>query len=113
MFNPQFDWQPLRFTNSLPADGSVILLDCTHLPLLVVLSYVVASGAALDLAERITHAKTPFARFQWQALGGFCLGGGIWSMHFVAMLAFQAPVELRYEPWLTAFSLVIVVLMAP
>lgn len=37
--------------------------------------------------------------------GGIVMGGSIWSMHFIAMLALQLPVSISYEPWRTALSL--------
>src|SRR6185436_3011700 len=42
----------------------------------------------------------------WLAGGAFAMGAGIWSMHFVAMLAFQLPIPVRYEPWTTMASMV-------
>ena len=37
--------------------------------------------------------------------GGIVMGGSIWSMHFIAMLALNLPVSISYEPWRTALSL--------
>jgi NO-binding membrane sensor protein with MHYT domain len=37
--------------------------------------------------------------------GGIVMGGSIWSMHFIAMLALHLPVTISYEPWQTALSL--------
>lgn len=37
--------------------------------------------------------------------GGIVMGGSIWSMHFIAMLALHLPVSIDYEPWRTALSL--------
>src|SRR5688572_23135602 len=34
------------------------------------------------------------------------MGAGIWSMHFVAMLAYQLPIRVRYEAWTTLASMV-------
>jgi PAS domain S-box-containing protein len=39
------------------------------------------------------------------------MGGGIWSMHFVAMLAFRLPLPMTYDLGLTALSLAIPVLV--
>jgi NO-binding membrane sensor protein with MHYT domain len=49
------------------------------------------------------------ARTKWRyaTLAGFSLGGvGIWSMHFLGMLAFQLPVWVGYRPFETIVSLV-------
>jgi two-component system, sensor histidine kinase and response regulator len=77
---------------------------------LVVLSYVVASFAAytaIDLAGRVSEYRTePKRAAAWLLGGAFAMGAGIWSMHFVAMLAFQLPIPVRYEPWTTFASMV-------
>src|SRR5438270_4580826 len=39
------------------------------------------------------------------------MGGGIWSMHFVAMLAFSMPIPMSYDIGLTVLSLVVAVLV--
>src|SRR5713226_1104402 len=65
---------------------------------LVALSVViatVASGAALDLAGRVTAARGR-AHAVWLAGGAFAMGLGIWSMHYVGMLAFSLPVPVLY-----------------
>ena len=58
---------------------------------LVALSYVVASLAAytaIDLAGRVSEFRDEARRAASRlAGGGFAMGAGIWSMHFVAMLA--------------------------
>jgi PAS domain S-box-containing protein len=66
---------------------------------LVALSVVIAilaSSAALDLAGRVTAAHGR-ARAFWLAGGALAMGLGIWSMHYVGMLAFHLPVAVRYE----------------
>ena len=66
---------------------------------LVVLSLIIAiaaSYAALDLAGRITAAKGS-ARLTWLAGGSFAMGSGIWAMHYVGMLAYVLPIEVRYD----------------
>src|SRR2546423_637422 len=77
---------------------------------LVALSYVVASLAAytaIDLAGRVSEYRTePRGAAAWLAGGAFAMGGGIWAMPFVAMLAFKLPIPVRYEPWTTFASMV-------
>jgi NO-binding membrane sensor protein with MHYT domain len=68
-------------------------------PLFVVLSVVIAalaSYAALDLAGRVRSAEGS-TRLGWLAGGATVMGLGIWSMHFVAMLAFRLPIPIEYE----------------
>ncbi|MEK6806839.1 MAG: EAL domain-containing protein [Pseudomonadota bacterium] len=78
---------------------------------LVVLSIIVAmmaSYGALDLAGRVTQAQGRVAR-QWLVGGAMVMGAGIWSMHFIGMLAFHLPTTLGYDLPLTAVSLVIAI----
>ena len=65
----------------------------------VILSLVIAalaSYAALDLAGRVRSAEGS-TRYGWLAGGGTVMGLGIWSMHFVAMLAFRLPIPIAYD----------------
>jgi diguanylate cyclase len=78
---------------------------------LVLLSIVVAmmaSYSALDLAGRVTLADQRAARY-WLLGGAFAMGAGIWSMHFIGMLAFSLPIPLAYDPAITLASLVIAI----
>jgi PAS domain S-box-containing protein len=57
---------------------------------------VFASYAALDLASRVT-AAVAWTRALW-VLGGACaMGTGIWSMHYIGMLAFILPIPVAYH----------------
>jgi two-component system cell cycle sensor histidine kinase/response regulator CckA len=70
-----------------------------HNPWLVALSVVIAftaAYAALDLASRMTAARGR-ARAAWLVGGAFAMGLGIWSMHYVGMLAFRLPIPVRYD----------------
>ncbi|WP_458718034.1 putative bifunctional diguanylate cyclase/phosphodiesterase [Pseudomonas gregormendelii] len=106
------EWLGLPFITGLPDSGQVIL-SCTHNPFLVLLAYVVAcvgSFAMLDMAERVDHAQKAESRRLWSLTGTACLAGGIWAMHFIGMLAFQAPVEIHYALPITLASLLIALL---
>jgi PAS domain S-box-containing protein len=81
-----------------------------HDPALVALSIAVAifaSYTALQLATRLRASSGHF-RLLWLAAAAIALGGGIWSMHFVAMLAFSLPdVAITYDPLITLVSLLL------
>ena len=70
---------------------------------------VLAAYTALDLAARISTARSTQARAWWLGGGALCMGVGIWSMHFVGMLAATLPVPVAYDPGLTLLSLLIAV----
>lgn len=65
---------------------------------------VVASYVALDFAGRVT-AKAGRARLVWIVGGAFAMGTGIWSMHYIGMLAFRLPVSVQYDWPTVALSL--------
>ena len=70
---------------------------------------ILASYTALDLTGRIAMAKGR-AAWLWMVGGALAMGIGVWSMHFIGMLAFSLPIDLGYDLALTAFSLLIAVL---
>jgi diguanylate cyclase (GGDEF)-like protein len=80
---------------------------------LVTLSLVVAmlaSYTTLDLAARIRSIEAKGRRrFYWLLGGAVSMGTGIWSMHFIGMLAFRMPIELGYDVRITGLSLLIAV----
>jgi PAS domain S-box-containing protein len=81
----------------------------TYNPYLVVLSISVAclaSYTAIDLGGRISSSQG-WARLAWLATAATAMGGGIWSMHFIGMLAFVMPMPVSYDLDLTLLSLVI------
>jgi len=80
---------------------------------LVVLSVAIAAFAsfvALDLAGRLREARGR-ARLWWLALAASAMGGGIWAMHFVAMLSFHLGLPVRYDLSLTIGSLFVAILV--
>src|SRR5687768_13775423 len=87
------------------------MLTGTYSPALVLLSYLVAAVAsyvALDMAGRINASRGATAR-SWLACGAFAMGIGIWSMHFIGMLAFRLPIPQGYDLAWTLYSLAIAV----
>src|SRR5258705_7280346 len=63
---------------------------------LSVLIATLASYAALDLASRVTTAGGR-TRALWLLGGAGAMGTGIWSMHYIGMLAFILPVPVAYH----------------
>jgi PAS domain S-box-containing protein len=73
---------------------------------LVLLSYLVAvtaSHVTLLLAARVRDSHSTGWKL-WVLCGGFAMGIGIWSMHFVATLALRLPIQVMYDLPLTALS---------
>ncbi len=72
---------------------------------------LLASFTGLSLTRGINRLP------DWQrkasiAMASFAIGGGIWSMHFVAMLAMEWPVPIVYDSLLTLASLLIAILLS-
>ncbi len=77
-------------------------------PWLVALSVAIAVAAsyvALDLAGRVTAARPGRQRAIWLAGGAASMGLGIWSMHYIGMLAFSLPVPVYYDVPVVLLSL--------
>src|SRR6266481_7027349 len=76
---------------------------------LSVLIAIFAAYAALDLAGRTTAARGR-VRLAWLIGGAAAMGSGIWSMHYIGMLAFALPVPVAYDWPLVLLSLLAAVL---
>ncbi|MDT7950318.1 MAG: MHYT domain-containing protein [Acetobacteraceae bacterium] len=78
---------------------------------LSVLIAIAASYTALDLAGRV-RVSAGWVRHAWLATAAGAMGGGVWAMHFVGMLAFEMPeMEVSYDLGLTLLSLAVPVLV--
>jgi diguanylate cyclase (GGDEF)-like protein len=78
---------------------------------LVGLSIVVAvlvSYTALRLAARVATSEAQGSRI-WLGIGAIAMGVGIWSMHFVGMLAFSLPIPIAYDVSTTLASLAVAI----
>lgn len=74
---------------------------------LVILSLVIAVGAsymALTLAAASRRSTSRYMQNLHLLTGSVAMGLGIWSMHFIGMLAFEMPTHVHYHPWVTTLS---------
>jgi NO-binding membrane sensor protein with MHYT domain/two-component sensor histidine kinase len=84
-------------------------MEATYNPWLVALSILVAmvvAYTALKLAARVAEGGRQGGRV-WLLGGAAAMGMGIWSMHFIGMLAFSVEIPLRYGIFKTLLSLAI------
>src|SRR5580692_3568724 len=65
---------------------------------------MLASYAALDLGGRVT-ASRGHLRYIWLTGGATAMGTGIWSMHYIGMLAYSLPVTVLYDWPMVLWSL--------
>ncbi len=80
----------------------------SHAPGLVALSLLVAvftSVMAFQLTEQAA-SRRGLGRMSTLAAGSLALGGGVWSMHFIGMLAFDLHTHVAYAPGLTLVSMI-------
>ncbi len=80
----------------------------TPMVVLSILIAVLASYSALDLGGRVRGASRRM-RWVWIGMAALAMGGGIWSMHFIGMLAFRMDMPVGYDAGLTVLSLAVAV----
>lgn len=68
----------------------------SYLVCLSILIAVLAAYTALDLAGRVS-ATQGRSQLIWILCGAIAMGMGIWSMHFIGMLAFRLSVPVHYN----------------
>ncbi len=89
-------------------DTPALLLHGSHNPWLVFVSIVVAiisSMMGLQIAGMAGSAKGRLLHQVALISGSLALGGGIWSMHFIGMLAFELGTHVHYNPAITIISM--------
>jgi HD-GYP domain-containing protein (c-di-GMP phosphodiesterase class II) len=80
-------------------------------PWVVGLSYLIAtvgSYTAIDMIDRLNNARPPWS-YLWMIGSALALGGSVWSMHFVGILAVREALPMSFDRSLTAVSFLIVV----
>ncbi len=85
----------------------------TYDPILVIFSVIVAIFGAYTCFDLVIRIRKSDQAVNKALLMGaaFAIGGSIWSMHFVAMLAVQLPIVIRYDLLMTLISGLVSVLM--
>ncbi|MGI2297627.1 response regulator [Paenibacillus sp. GXUN7292] len=86
----------------------------SHDMLLVVCSYIVAVIASYTVINLISliKSRTGLSRLLWIGFGSAAMGMGIWSMHFVGMLAFSLPVPVAYDVLIVVLSVIVAIIAA-
>ncbi len=97
----------LRFLPD-PPNVSLIYTD-SYSPIWISTSVflaILASYAALNASARIEHQHEAASKLTWALISAFTLGAGIWSMHFIGMLALSLPCSIHYDPLITLISMI-------
>lgn len=80
---------------------------------LSILVAIIASYTALDLAGCVSAStSSPRKSWTWLIAGAASMGIGIWSMHFIGMLAFHLPVAVAYDLPISLLSLGIAIIVS-
>jgi two-component system, sensor histidine kinase and response regulator len=100
------DWRILDVFTALK---SVTPYRGTYDPWLVATSVsiaILAAFVALSISSRMVAATSWRGRSAWASAGAISMGGGIWAMHFIGMLAFSLPCGISYDPAGTLLSII-------
>ncbi|MBB1273282.1 MHYT domain-containing protein [Psychromonas sp. SR45-3] len=84
-----------------------LFIVSTHNPILVILSILIAilaSFMGFQVASQAKHT-TPARKSLLLLIGSIALGGGVWSMHFIGMLALELCTSVSYQFELTTLSI--------
>ncbi len=73
-----------------------------------ILISIVAAYAAFSFAERVASSECRWAK-GWLIAGPVAMGLGIWSMHYLGMLAVQLPIEVLYHVPTVLLSLLLAI----
>ena len=87
--------------------GNAVLLEHSYSPLLVLLSFLVATSGsvlALYVATASPHIQSERTRQVLLWAGATAFGLAVWSMHFIGMLAFSVCTPVSYNTTITVLS---------
>lgn len=89
------------------------MIEVEYNLMLVLVSYAIAvfgSYVGLNLAIRVPSAKPGNDLYFWVALSSLAIGGAIWSMHYIGMMAVDMKMPVTYDLGLTIVSMLLAVL---
>ena len=91
-----------------PPNASLIYSQSYNLPwvFVSVLIAILASYAALKVSSRIEHQPDFRTKLLWTLISSITFGVGMWSMHFIGMLALNLPCHMYYDQLITLSSMI-------
>ena len=97
---------PLHFTDAT-TPFELVYTGSYSVPL-VILSLLVAALAAfasISHVELMRSTPSSSVRFRWHLIGAVAMGVGVWTMHFIGMVAFRLPLNgIYFDPGMTLLS---------
>ncbi|WP_420933054.1 MHYT domain-containing protein [Alteromonas sp. A081] len=97
----------MTFFNLFAYDADATLLEGVyHFPLILLslLLAVFASFMSFNVASQAAVTMHKVRRNVLLLTGSFALGGGVWSMHFLGMLALELCTQVNYDATITMLS---------
>ncbi len=85
----------------------LVCLTQRHDPRLVALAVLICAIACATVVAMLARAmkNAGISRAAWAVAATFSFGGGVWALHFIAMLAFQTRMSVAYDVSWTVFSI--------
>ncbi|MDO9417643.1 EAL domain-containing protein [Pararhizobium sp.] len=82
-----------------------------HSPSLVLVAALVCIISSFACINLLHHARKTAGRIRyvWLMVAAIAVGFGVWSTHFVAMLAFQTSIDITYSIAMTVLSLAVAI----
>jgi PAS domain S-box-containing protein len=103
---PYLDWRFLPVFHRLDLTAAYQGIYDPRLVAMSVVIAILAAYVALSISGRMVAAATRRSRWAWASAGAISMGGGIWAMHFIGMLAFSLPCGVGYDPFGTLLSVI-------
>lgn len=77
-----------------------------NLVMVSILISVLSSYTAFLISERMRSTLVRSHYIAWLTVGALTLGGGVWAMHFIGMVAYKLPVASNYDVSITFISVI-------
>lgn len=87
--------------------GRLVTLHGEYNGWVILLSFIIAlfvSYSALNLVYKISQSKGK-VQLGWMLAGAFVMGSGVWTMHFIGMMAFHIGIPIAYDVPVTLLSI--------
>ena len=117
VFNPALSLAVHRVTGHSDNGEMLRIVGCVlnqHDYRLFALTAFICVLSCLTASALLSRARVAdrWLRVTWLAIAGLEFGGGVWSLHFIAMLGFMPGLAISYDVGETGWSIVIAVLGA-
>lgn len=94
-----------RFADaSTPIEQAIVGQYFIPLVIVSVLVAILAAFASVSHVDLMRASGSRSATRRWHLVGAVAMGVGVWTMHFVGMVAFRLPVDVYFDPALTLLS---------